>query len=109
MRLQYLYDKIKSWKEDNMEFCIEDIFSWRGVYAEPCCSLSIRKVSKEYNLNQLDKLVTDTFIGWKGGEFTYTYDDTINFENGEGYWSDGDYILGFLANNHSEVIKHIFG
>ena len=50
-----------------MNFKIEDVFSWRGIYYEPCVSLSTNKSTKEENLNMLNRLCTETFEGWKGG------------------------------------------
>lgn len=109
MTIEELYDKIKSWPEDIMNFRITDIFSWRGVYAEPACSLACIPTLKRDNLHMLNRLINETFDGWKGGEYTYCSVDTINFECGEGSYSDGDYIIRFLAKNHSPIIEHIFG
>lgn len=110
MTLGDLYDSILSYPEDTMNFCIENVFSWRGSYDEPCCEISTRNVSKEHNLNMLNKLLTETFIGWKGGSYTYIVDDTIHFEAGEGSYSDEYYIKEFITNNHNTPeVKHIFG
>ena len=110
MTLGDLYDRILSYPEDTMNFCIESVFSWRGSYYEPCCSLSTRNVSKEHNLDMLTKLLTESFIGWKGGSYTYIMDDTIHFEEGEGSYSDEYYIKEFIANNYNTTeVKHIFG
>jgi hypothetical protein len=110
MTLGDLYDRILSYPEDTMDFCIEDVFSWRGSYDEPCCSLSTRNVSKEHNLDMLNKLLTESFVGWKGGAYTYIMDDTINFEAGDGSYSDNYYIKEFIMNNHNTPeVKHIFG
>lgn len=110
MTLGEFYDKIESWPSDTMNFRIESVFSWRGIYAEPCCEISIWETSKQYNLDMLRRLVNEVFIGWKGGEFTYTFDDTIHFECEEGaYTPDNGYLIGFIARNQNEEVKHIFG
>lgn len=110
MTIKELYNKIESWPEDTMDFCITDVFSWRGIYAEPACSLSTTSdTTKQENLDMLNRLINETFDGWKGGEYTYCSVDTINFECGEGSYSDGNYIIEFLARNHSPIIEHIFG
>jgi hypothetical protein len=58
----------------------------------------------------LNKLLTESFVGWKGGTYTYTKDDTINFEADEGSYSDEYYIKYFITNNHhTPEVKHIFG
>lgn len=109
MTIKELYNKINSWPEDIMDFCITDVFSWRGVYAEPACSLACIPTLKQDNLDMLNRLVYEVFDGWKGGEFRYCPTDTINFECDCGSYSDGKYLTGFLARNHSPIIDYIFG
>ena len=110
MTLGELYQKVESWPEDTMDFCITDVFSWRGVYAEPACSLACTPTPKQDNLDMLTRLSNEVFEGWKGGEFEYDCTDDINFEAGEGSYSDGKYLIKFiLANGHRPVIHHIFG
>lgn len=109
MTIQELKLKIESWENDTMDFCIEEVFSWRGIYAEPACSLSTRTVTKEHNLQMLKELVSQPFYGYKGGEFEYTDNHTLNFENSYDDWSDGRYIMRFIANNQTPIIQHIFG
>lgn len=105
-----LYDKIKSYPHDIMDFCITDVFSWRGVYAEPCCSLSTEQTTKQENLDMLRRLTNEVFNGYKGGEYTYTFDDWINFEWDYSEYSGGGYLKGFIKRNKdSEIINHIFG
>lgn len=105
-----LYDKIKSYPHDTMDFCVEDVFSWRGVYAEPCCSLSTEHTTKQENLDMLRRLTNEVFYGYKGGEYTYTFDDRINFECDCSEYSGGGYLKGFIKRNKdSEIINHIFG
>jgi hypothetical protein len=104
------YDKIKSYPQDTMNFHITDVFSWRGAYAEPCCSLSTEQTTKQENLDMLRRLIDEPFPGWKGGEFTYTFDDWIHFECDYGDYSSNRYLMGFLKRNKdSEIINHIFG
>ena len=109
MTLKEFYEKIESFPSDIMNFCIEDVFSWRGIYAEPACSLSTCETSKLHNLDMLQRLLNEIFIGWKGGEYSYTEDDEMHFESSHGSYSDGRYILSFVANNPSEEVRHIFG
>lgn len=110
MTLGEFYDKISSWPSNTMNFRVEDVFSWRGIYAEPCCEISIQETSKQYNLDMLRRLVNEEFIGWKGGVFTYTFEDTIHFECEESsYTPNNGYLIGFIARNQNEEVKHIFG
>ena len=110
MTLKELYDKIESYPSDTMNFCIEDVFAWRGIYAEPCCSLSTKQTTKQENLNMLRRLTNEVFRGYKGGEYTYTFDDWINFECDCSEYTDGRYLNGFI-NKYKEntEFKHIFG
>lgn len=109
MTLGEFYDKIESWPSDTMNFKVTDVFSWRGIYAEPCCSISLSYSTKIENLNMLKRLLNETFEGYKGGEYTYTFDDTIHFECEEDSYSDGKYLYSFLIENgREEIIKHIF-
>lgn len=109
MTIRELRLKIESWENDTMDFCIEEVFSWRGIYAEPACSISTRTVTKEHNLQMLDELISRPFQGWKGGEFEYVDYDTLNFESSWGSWTDGAYLMFFIENNQTPIIQHIFG
>lgn len=92
-----------------MNFRITDVFSWRGIYAEPACSLICIPTLKRDNLHMLNRLTNEVFDGWAGGEYVYCSTDTLNFEYGADYYSDGEYIMSFLDKNHSPIIDHIFG
>ncbi len=105
-----LYDKIKSYPQDTMDFCITDVFSWRGIYAEPCCSLSTKQTSKQENLDMLRRLTNEVFYGYKGGEYTYTFDDQIHFECDISSYTGGSYLKYFIKRNkYSGIINHLFG
>ena len=109
MTLKELYDKIESYPSDTMNFCIEDVFAWRGIYQEPCCSLSVEKTNKQDNLDKLSDLVKFEFSGWKGGYFKYDWDSTIHFEYDYGEYTDGGYLKGFINKyKDTEEFKHIF-
>ena len=109
MTIEELREKIESYPEETMPFCIDDVFSWRGVYAEPACSLSTDTTTKEHNYQMLDRLENETFEGWKGGEYTYHPYDDLHFEDEPGNWSDGQYLIDFLLNNSkNKAVKHIF-
>lgn len=109
MTLRNFKEKIETYPSDTMNFCIEDVFSWRGIYAEPCCSLSTRCVTKEHNLKKLNRLLSETFRGLQGGQYRYDMFHTIHFENEYDEWTNGDYIVKFIVHNLNDEIKHIFG
>lgn len=108
MTIYELIKKIQS-LGDTMDFCIEDVFSWRGVYAEPACSISSRKTTKKHNLQMLKRLMKETFDGYKGGEYTYDKNSEIHFEEEWSSFTDGKYLNGFLLDNaDNEDVKSIF-
>lgn len=108
MTIQELTNKIAS-LGDTMDFCIEDVFSWRGVYSEPACTISTNNTTKEHNLYMLGLLITEPFYGWKGGTYTYTEYSDIHFEEDAGSWSDGKFLNRFLLNNgNNKDVKFIF-
>ena len=109
MTIEEFKDKIKSYPGDTMPFCIDDVFSWRGVYSEPACAISTCDASKEHNIEMLERLVTEEFYGWKGGEYRYHDYDDIHFEIEPGSWSDGQFINDFLMDNYdNDAVRYIF-
>ena len=56
----------------------------------------------------LNRLITETFYGYKGGEFEYADCQDINFEGCRSAWSDGRYLTQFILNNNTDVVKYIF-
>lgn len=109
MTIRELKERIMSWHSDEMDFCIEDVFSWRGSYDEPCCALSNRTTTKEDNLEQLERLTKFSFYGWKGGYFNYNDNDTLHFESDYGSYTSGEYLIKFICANPTPIIEHIFG
>lgn len=109
MEIYELREKINS-LGNRMDFCIEDVFSWRGVYAEPACCISSCNTTKERNLEMLDRLTSEVFHGWKGGDFRYDEYSTIHFECERSSWSDGKFLDKFLlANANNKDVQYIFG
>lgn len=109
MTIRELKERIMSWHSDEMDFCIEDVFSWRGSYAEPCCSISTRTVTKYDNIEQLDKLTTQSFYGYKGGTFKYSDNQRLHFEEGYHAYTDGEYLIKFICANPTPIVEHLFG
>lgn len=63
---------------------------WRADYTEPAIEPTRPMLPSEI-LAHLHNLITDTFHGYKGGEYTYTLTDTIHlaFEgNRDDLWAD---------------------
>jgi hypothetical protein len=108
MTLQELREKIESLGE-TMNFRITDVFSWRGSYRLPACSISAELTTKEENLAMIERLLSETFTGYKGGEYEYSDCDDINFEPGYWAWTDGRYLIQFILDNaNNEDVRKIF-
>ena len=110
--LQDLYNIIYSYKDDIMNFCIEDVCSWRGIYEQPCCIVTNNEASKEHNLDMVLSLLEGTFHGYKDGEFTYNISSLVHFEIQESEAStlpEYCYWYRFLNDNENNpFIQHMY-
>ena len=107
--IRELRNKIQNWSDDAMNFRIENVFAWRGSYMEPACYITCNAATKEHNLRMLSSLTSDTFFGWKGGEYRYDVSDRLHFETDYGSYTDGRFILNFLIDNKDiPIVRHIF-
>lgn len=73
-------------------FALSEPFSWRGSYDEVCFSILEGPSTKEEVLKNILRAYKGTFMGWKGGEYTYSGNTNVNFEEDPGSWSDGGYV-----------------
>ena len=110
MTLESFYLRLEHWKGDVMNFTIENVFSWRGIYAEPCCEISINESTKEHNIQMLDRLCNEIFERYKGGEFSYDFSNDIHFETDpSSYTPDAGYIKAFVKKYQDEpIVKYLF-
>lgn len=79
-----------------LTYGIGEPFSWRGVYAEVAFPI-VKNITVKECLENINKALTETFYGYKGGEFTYEEYTNVNFENSGSYWTDGEYTLEMIA------------
>ncbi len=85
MTIEDLYDYFRTSKKP--KFYLVDVFSWRGIYDEVAFTPSkIGSVKKSIEI--LDRAITETFDGWKGGEYTYDLWTKAHFETEERGSSD---------------------
>lgn len=112
MTIQDLYNIIKSYKDNKMPFCIKDVWSWRGIYDQPCCYVTIEMTTKKHNFKMLDDLLNDTFYGWKGGEYKYNLSSLLHFESDESCANtlqEYSFWYRFLTNNDDNpFIQHMY-
>ena len=74
-------------KAENPKFYLVDVFSWRGRYDEVAFTPS-KNGSKEDSLRMIYRALSETFYGWKGGEYTYEEYTDAHFETEERGCSD---------------------
>ena len=72
---------------ENPKFFLTDVFSWRGVYKEVAFTPS-KVGSKEESLKIIERALTEFFVGYKGGDFSYDIHTEAHFENEESSWGD---------------------
>lgn len=73
-----------------LEIGISEPFSWRGSYDEVAFSI-IKNVTVKECLDNIEKAFTETFYGYKGGEYKYFDKTPVNFESDSGRYSGGSY------------------
>lgn len=78
-------------------FGISQPFSWRGVYAEVAFEMLEQPMTKEEILANIELAYTETFYGYKGGEFNYDDYTNIHFEESYGSYTDGGYTSQMIA------------
>ena len=73
-------------------------FSWRGSYDEVAFALVEESMTREQVLENIELAYTETFYGYKGGEYRYKGYTTVNFEQeGSRNYSNGDYVASMIA------------
>jgi hypothetical protein len=84
-------------KETRFEFGISEPFSWRGVYAEVAFQMLEQPMTREEILTNIELAYSETFEGWKGGEYRYNDRTNINFEESQRSWTDGGYVSDWIS------------
>jgi len=98
MNLLTFKTHIKSFPDGTMfNYGISYPFSWRGSYDEVAFSIIREPMSKKDVLERIETAYSDVFHGWKGGEYEYSDDTIVNFEQGSGSYSDGDYVEKMIS------------
>jgi len=73
-------------------------FSWRGSYDEVAFSIVETPSTREDILANIELAYTETFYGYKGGEYQYGDHTDVNFEEeGSRNYSDGRYTAEMIA------------
>lgn len=99
MELKNLKEHIASFpKGTQFNYGISKPFSWRGSYDEVAFSIIEAPMTREEILANIELAYTETFYGYKGGEYQYNDWTTVNFEEeGSRNYSDGGYTAQMIA------------
>lgn len=98
MILKEFKDYIESFPQGTeFEYGISKPFSWRGVYAEVAFEMLEQSMTREEILENINLAYTETFYGYKGGDFTYDDYTDIHFEESHGSWTDGGYTSRWIS------------
>ena len=81
-----------------------NVDSWRGAYAEPCLI-----GGNEHDLKKLVGMLYAlasgmSFNGWKGGRYSYSLNDELNFEHSEGSYTGEGYFEDVKYNPDTDTI-----
>ena len=80
------------------KYGISKPFSWRGSYGEVAFSIIEAPMTREGILANIELAYTETFYGYKGGEYQYNDWTTVNFEEeGSRNYSGGGYCSEMIA------------
>lgn len=98
MNLEEFKHHIESIEEGvSFNYGISEPFSWRGSYDEVAFEIVEQPMSREEILENIQKAFTETFYGYKGGQYTYCENTPVNFEEDTFKWSDGGYCSKIIA------------
>lgn len=77
---------------------ISDPFSWRGAYDEVAFAVILHLPNtREAILEKIEQAYKNTFIGYKGGEYTYNDHTPVHFESDICDYTDGTYCAEKIA------------
>ena len=83
--------------ETKFEYGISEPFSWRGSYDEVAFEILREEMSKEDIIRRIELAYSETFVGYKGGEYTFNDYTPVNFETDTGSYTDGGYTADMIA------------
>jgi hypothetical protein len=98
MELKEFKQHIESFPQGTeFEYGVSKPFSWRGVYAEVAFEMLEQPMKREEILANIELAYTETFNGYKGGEYRYNDHTDIHFEADYGSYTDGGYVSRWIA------------
>lgn len=98
MKLKDFKQHIESFPNGTkFDFGISLPFSWRGIYSEVAFKMLEQSMTKEEILENIELAYTETFNGYKGGEYRYNDHTDIHFETDRSSYTDGGYVSRWIA------------
>lgn len=98
MNLKELKEYLESFDKGTVfNFGLSNPFSWRGSYDEVAFNIVEEKTSKEDILSKIEMAYTQTFYGYKGGEYRYNEYTQVNYEEDIRSWTDGGYTEEWIS------------
>jgi len=79
------------------QYGISSPFSWRGCYADVAFELIEMNMTREEILENIKYAYKNIFFGYKGGQYRYTDNTDLHFEEGRCSWTDGEYCNNMIA------------
>lgn len=94
MKLRELKEYFEKFPDNHVfDYGLSEPFSWRGSYDEVAFRFERDIFTKEEILKNINKAYTQTFTGYKGGEYMYQDYTTVNFEESYRDYTDNTYVL----------------
>lgn len=90
-----------------LAYALSEPFSWRGSYAECAFEILSEESTKEQNLEKIERALSETFRGYKGGEYQYSEWTDVHFENDYSSWSDGGYTRRLIEQIKEEEEQYV--
>jgi len=98
MELKELKEHIKGFKPNTeFKYGLSLPFSWRGSYAEVGFEILKEPSTREEILDKIELAYTETFMGYKGGDYTYNDNTDVNFEEDTSSYTDGAYCARIIS------------
>lgn len=98
LRLKDFKDYIESFDNGTeFNYGISKPFSWRGSYDEVAFAIIEKPMTRDDVLKMIDLAYSETFDGYKGGEYTYKDHTSVHFEKDTSAYTNGGYCNDMIA------------
>ena len=88
---------VENQEKQLFDFGLSLPFSWRGSYCEVAFSILKEQTSKVDLLKSIEDALSETFRGYKGGDYNFNLDTEVNFEIDYSDYTDGGYCRRLIS------------